>query len=41
MLKERAGESFLQERRVTFLAVDPNGLIVNAVGGSPSAQETP
>jgi hypothetical protein len=26
---------------VTFLAVDPNGLIVNAVGGSPSAQETP
>jgi thiamine biosynthesis lipoprotein len=41
MLKERAGESFLQERRVTFLAVDPNGLIVNAVGGSPSAKETP
>jgi len=41
MLKEGAGESFLQERRVTFLAVDPNGLIVNAVGGSPSAQETP
>ena len=41
MLKERAGESFLQERRVTFLAVDPNGLIVDAVGGSPSAQETP
>ena len=40
MLKERAGESFLQERRVTFLAVDPNGLIVNAVGGSPSAKET-